>query len=78
MRKMDFKMERQGLLTEGEKVTITEGLLPSSYYYIIDPSLAMSANYKLAERLYAKEGVIEKIEETPRGFYVTVVFEDEK
>ncbi len=78
MRKMDFKMERQGLLKEGEKVSVTEGILPSSYYYTIDPSLAMSANYKLAERLYVKEGVVEKIEETPRGFYVTVIFDDEK
>ena len=77
MRRMDFKMERQGLLEEGAKVTVTEGILPSSYYYTIDPSLAMSANFKLAERLYAKEGVVEKIEETPRGFYVTVVFEEE-
>ena len=76
MRKMDFKMERPGLLTEGQKVTVTEGLLPGSYYYTIDPSLAMSANFKLADRLYVKEGVVEKVEETPRGFYVTVVFEN--
>jgi len=76
MRKMDFKMERPGLLEEGQKVTVTEGILPSSYYYTIDPSLAMSANYKLAERLYVKEGVVERVEETPRGYYVTVVFEN--
>ncbi len=76
MREIDFKMERPGLLKEGDKVKITEGLLPSSYYYTIDPSLAMSANYKLGERLYAREGVVEKVEETPRGFYVTVVFEE--
>ena len=75
MRKMDFKMERPGLLKEGQQVTVTEGLLPGSYYYTIDPSLAMSANFKLADRLYVKEGVVEKVEETPRGFYVTVVFE---
>lgn len=76
MRRMDFKMERPGLITEGQKVTVTEGILPSSYYYTIDPSLAMSANYKLADRLYVREGVAERVEETPRGFYVTVVFED--
>ncbi len=75
MRKMDFKMERPGLLEEGQTVTITEGILPSSYYYTIDPSLAMSANYKLPERLYVREGIVERVEETPRGFYVTVVFE---
>ena len=76
MRKMDFKMERPGLLKEGQQVTVTEGLLPGSYYYTIDPSLAMSANFKLADRLYVKEGVVERVEETPRGFYVTVVFEN--
>ena len=76
MRKMDFKMERQGLLTEGQKVSITEGLLPSSYYYIIDPSLAMSANYKLRDRLKVREGIVQKVEETARGFYVTVDFDE--
>ena len=78
MRKMDFKMERPGLLEAGQQVSVTEGFLPGSYYYTIDPSLAMSANYKLKDRLYVKEGVVEKVEETPRGFYVTVRFEEEK
>ncbi|HAL03251.1 MAG TPA: hypothetical protein DCP07_07810 [Lachnospiraceae bacterium] len=76
MRTMDFKMERQGLLEIGQKVTITEGELPSSWYYIIDPSLAMSGNYKLRERLQSREGVVSDIKETPRGFYVTVSFEE--
>ena len=76
MRKMDFKMERQGLLKEGDRVTITEGLLPSSYYYTIDPSLAMSGNYPFLERLLAREGVVTAIRELERGFYVTVRFED--
>ncbi|MBR6258009.1 MAG: hypothetical protein IKR23_11665 [Lachnospiraceae bacterium] len=76
MREMDFKMERPGLLEEGQEVTVTEGFLPSSYYYTIDPSLAMSANYKLRDRLYVNKGVVTKVQETPRGFYVTVQFED--
>lgn len=76
MRTMDFKMERQGLLEIGQKVTITEGELPSSWYYIIDPSLAMSGNYKLRERLQSREGVVSDVKETPRGFYVTVSFEE--
>ena len=76
MRTMEFKMERQGLLQEGQQVTVTEGLLPSNYYYTIDPSLAMSANVPFRERLFAREGKVIQIVENQRGFYVTVAFED--
>lgn len=72
---MEFKMERQGLLQEGDKVTVTEGILPSNYYYTIDPSLAMSGNFPFRERLLAKEGVVTNIEHNERGYYVTVEFE---
>ena len=44
MRRIEFKMERPGLLEVGQKITVTEGLLPSNYYYTIAPSLAMSPN----------------------------------
>ncbi len=78
MRTMEFKMERPGLVKEGETVTITEGVLPSNYYYIIDPSLAMSGNYPFRERLFARSGLVTKVEETPRGFYVTVEFDEDE
>lgn len=74
MRKMEFKMERPGLLNEGETVTVSEGLLPGSYYYTIDPSLAMSGNIPFSERLTVSEGVVTGIVENERGFYVTVKF----
>lgn len=74
MREMEFKMERQGLLEVGEKVSVTEGVLPSSYYYTIDPSLAMSANIPFRERLKSKEGTVVDIKQNERGFYVTVNF----
>ena len=76
MREMEFKMEREGLLEVARKVTVTEGVLPSNYYYTIDPSLAMSGNYPFSERLLAREGVVTAIRELERGFYVTVRFED--
>lgn len=76
MREMEFKMERPGLLSEGQKVTVTEGLLPSNYYYTIDPSLAMSGNIPFSQRLKAKEGTVVKIIKNERGFYVTAEFEE--
>lgn len=76
MRKMEFKMERTGLLKEGDRVTITEGLLPSNYYYVIDPSLAMSANIPFRYRLKSREGVVTDVIENARGFYVTAEFDE--
>lgn len=76
MRTMEFKMERQGLLQVGDKVTVTEGVLPSNYYYTIDPSLAMSGNFPFRERMLAREGVVLEIEEKPSGFYVLAGFEE--
>ena len=77
MRIMEFKMERRGLLEIGQNVTITEGVLPTSWYYIIDPSLAMSGNYVFRERLKSREGVVKNIEERPQGYYVAVEFDED-
>ena len=76
MREIEFKMEREGLLKEGDKVTVTEGVLPSNYYYTICPSLAMSGNYPFSERLTAREGTVEAIDQNDRGYYVKVAFDD--
>ena len=78
MREMEFKMEREGLLKKGDHVKIVEGVLPSNYYYTIDPSLAMSGNYPFNQRLMAREGEVEEVEENERGFYVKVRFEEEQ
>ncbi len=77
MRQMEFKMERPGLLEAGQKVTVTEGTLPTSYYYTIDPSLAMSANYEFRKRLKSREGTVLSIEERPAGFYVIAEFDED-
>mgnify|MGYP006906624980 CR=1 FL=1 len=76
MRQMDFKMEREGLVQEGDRVNITEGVLPSSWYYVVEPAVAMSGNYPFRERLRSREGVVKEIKRTPRGFYVVVEFDE--
>lgn len=75
MRTMEFKMERPGLLTVGQKITVTEGVLPSNYYYTIDPSLAMSGNIPFRNRMLAREGIVTDIIENERGSYVTAQFD---
>ena len=75
---MIFKMERPGLLQVGDQVTVTEGVLPSNYYYTIDPSLAMSGNFPFRERMLEREGVVTKVEENDRGYYVTAVFDSKE
>lgn len=77
MREMIFKMERPSLLEAGQQVTVTEGVLPSSYYYTIDPALAMSSNIPFRERLNVREGTVVSVEENERGFYVKVSFAQE-
>ena len=76
MRRIEFKMERPGLLEVGQRITVTEGVLPSNYYYTIDPALAMSPNIPFRDRLQSREGVVADIVENARGFYVTAEFDE--
>ena len=75
MRRMEFKMERQGLVNIGDVVDVTEreGF---NYSYIIEPAVAMSGCYRNADRIKSKEGIIKSIEHTPRGFIVTAEFDE--
>ncbi len=75
-REMEFKMERTGLLEVGDVLPITEGRLPNSYYYTLGRAYAMSANYMANERLVSREGTVTDVRETPKGFFVTVVFDE--
>ncbi|EOS42483.1 MAG: hypothetical protein HFH43_08430 [Lachnospiraceae bacterium] len=76
MRQMEFKMERTGLLKEGDVLPVTEGKLPTSYYYTLGKAYAMSGNYSFSERLESKEGKVVSVHETAKGFFVTVEFEE--
>lgn len=78
MRRMEFKMERPGLVKEGEKISVTEGVLPSNYYYTIDPSLAMSGNIPFRERLQSRNGIVTSVIQNERGYYVTVEFDEDE
>ena len=69
-------MERPGLVNVGDQISVTEGVLPSNYYYTINPSIAMSGNVPFNQRLIAREGEVIDIIENERGFYVKAHFDE--
>ena len=73
----EFKMERPGLVKENDVVSITEGVLPASYYYTAEPAIAMSGNFAYYERIKSKTGVVKAIVEKPQGFYLQILFDEE-
>ncbi|MEE1315037.1 MAG: hypothetical protein UHS49_04655 [Faecalimonas sp.] len=77
MREELFKMERKGLVTEGQEVQISERINGSLYSYLVEPSVAMSGIYRSNQRIRSKTGIIREIRETERGFYLLVGFEEE-
>lgn len=76
MREMLFKMERPNQVQIKDVVQITEKALPYAYYYTLEPAVAMSGNIEFRDRLLSKEGKVKDIEENPRGYYVTVEFDE--
>lgn len=76
MREEQFKMERKGLVEEGQEVKVTERVNGSLYSYIVEPSVAMSGIYRSNQRIQSKTGRINQIKETERGFYLVVGFDE--
>ena len=76
MRQMEFKMERPGMTIVGDHLMVTEGYLPTSYYYTIEHAIAMSGNYAVGERLKSREGDVIDVKETEKGYFVTMEFDE--
>lgn len=75
-RVMDFTMARPNLVKVGDKVKVTEGKLLGSFYYTIEPAVAMSANFRKTERLHTDQGVVVDVGEGSRGYYVKAEFDE--
>lgn len=76
MREELFKMERKGLVEEGQQVKVTERVNGSLYSYLVEPSVAMSGIYRSNQRIKSDMGVIKEIRENDRGFYLLVAFDE--
>ena len=71
-KKVEFRMERAGLIQAGDRVELKEDSISTMagvmYYYTIKDAIAMSNNMK--KRLEKKKGRVSSIEE--KGSYWTV------
>lgn len=76
MREELFKMERKGLVTEGQQVKVTERVNGSLFSYLVEPSVAMSGIYRSNQRIKSDVGIIKEIRENDRGFYLVVAFNE--
>lgn len=78
-RDLDFRMERAGLVSEGQHVTMTESVLKTlsgtMYYYTINDAIAMSNN--TPKKLYHLEGVVKSVVDEGSIYTVTVTISGE-
>lgn len=74
MRNELFHMERN-LLEVGDSVEIVEGVLANAYYYTVIPSIAMSMNYELGNRILSTNGTV--IKKTREGSTYCLIIEFE-
>ena len=76
MRTIEFTIENIEAFRIGQALEVTEGKLPTSYFYTIEDAVGMSGNFTNAERLKTRTGTVVEIKETPR-FHVAVLEFDE-
>lgn len=76
MRRMEFTIENPKLFTIGQVLNVTEGKLPSSYYYTIEHALGMSGNFKSWERLKTFTGKVVELTKSPRFDIIVLEFDE--
>ena len=78
VRKMEFRMERDGLIQAGDHVELKEDTANTMagimYYYTIKDAIAMSNNTK--KKLHRFDGIVKSIEASESYWTVTVEIEE--
>ena len=78
-KKVEFRMERAGLIQAGDRVSLKEDSLSTMagiiYYYTIRDAVAMSNNTK--KRLSSLEGTVRSVEAKESYWTVTVDVEEQ-
>ncbi len=80
MKRVDFRMERPGLVKVGDEIEVSEYPLKTIagtvYYYTMEPAVAMSGNLPAKEKLNVFHGVVTEVTEKESVFTVYAEFED--
>ena len=75
MRREVFTMERD-VAGIGDRLEITEGRLPRTFYYTAEPAVAMSGNFTAQNRITSTSGVVvEKIHQGS-SYLITMEFDE--
>ena len=71
-----FTTEHVESFQPGETYEVTECVLPSSYYYVLEHALGISKNFKNAERLKTTTGTVVDTRKTSRFDFVILEFDE--